>query len=218
MVWANDTAVDRYIHISTGSIYLRNGDVSFVNETNIPDSFFNAYANTKRLVETDLESGFKGQGLFIIRPRMVIGPGDKSWLPAIQDDLASKVLPLSDNMIQPTSVDYLANSVVHLATLPSDKPGVYNVCGSEVLSLRDMVEPLIEGRKLIIPWPKKLGKAALRSRIFRRTSIADQLFHLSCDFTMDCSRILQTGLPLQKESASDLITAYLNSCTQNSTD
>lgn len=210
MTWANTKAVGRYIHISTASIYLRRGDVSFVDETNIPENLFNQYAKVKRLVEIDLESGFEAQGLFIIRPRMVIGPGDKSWMPAIQDDLESPIIFLSDNLIQPTSVNHLASSVVHLANLPTELSGTYNVCGAEVLRVRDLIEPLIEGRKLVIPWPKQLGKAVLKSGMFK-TTLADHLFHLSCDFTMDCAKITRTGLPPQSESASDMIQAYLNS-------
>lgn len=215
MTWANDRAVEKYIHISTASVYLRAGDVSFVSETDIPDTFFNAYAKVKRLVETDLESDFTGQGLFIIRPRMVIGPGDKSWLPAIENELNRRVLLFSDNLIQPTSVDHLAHSVVHLANLPINMAGVYNVCGSEVLSLRDMIEPLLQGRKLIIPWPKRLGKAVLNSGLFKSGYIADQLFNLSCEFTMDCSKILQTGFQPPSETVYDVVNAYLNASDSN---
>lgn len=76
--------VERFIHLSSPSVYFQYKDQFNLSEEDIPTSFSNAYAQTKYLSEKEVLKENSSEFLTLcLRPRGVIGAGDRNWLPRI---------------------------------------------------------------------------------------------------------------------------------------
>ncbi len=83
---AREAGVQRFINLSSPTIYFAYRDQHDLRETDVPARFVNAYAATKyRAEQLVTEAHSPELATVSLRPRGVIGAGDTSWLPRIID-------------------------------------------------------------------------------------------------------------------------------------
>lgn len=217
--FSKEKNIAKYILVSTSSVYLKNADVENAKEVDLPPSFFNSYARVKRLAELEtlnLEADFKK---IILRPRMVMGAGDTSWLPYLYNyaNRGFYAEPSRDVFIQPTPIQLLGLTASHIINHQSMKTGIYNITGGKRLPYRDLLNQLNSASKnknrIKLTFPGTLGKWILRSHLFHEKQLADLIFNMSCSLTLNCDKIASTGLDLNKFKIEDAIDEFLK--TQN---
>lgn len=114
-----------------------------------------AYARTKAEGEAAVLAAFPQA--VILRPSVVFGPEDQMFNRFAEMARLSPVLPLvgAETRFQPVYVDDVAAAAVAAATGEA-APGVYELGGPEVMTLREMVAEMlkvIERRRLLIGLP-----------------------------------------------------------------
>jgi 2-alkyl-3-oxoalkanoate reductase len=83
---ARKAGVGRFINISSPSIYFDYRHQLSLKEEDLPRRFVNAYASTKHAAERLVSEAHRRDFLTVsLRPRGVIGAGDRNWLPRILD-------------------------------------------------------------------------------------------------------------------------------------
>lgn len=129
---AQKNNVRRFINISSPSIYFSFEDQFDLKETDLPKKFSNAYALTKFQAEQLVQAAHKPNFLTVsLRPRGVIGAGDKNWLPRIIEMQKSGTLVqpgLGENLADFTCVENLIDAIELCLTTDEKNMGeVYNI-------------------------------------------------------------------------------------------
>lgn len=132
----------RFIHMSTASVYSHKGDSYNLSEDHgKTEGFLNAYTSSKAQAETVALSDLRGNGVFILRPHAVYGPGDTTLLPRVEAGIHFNRLVLprgGSSLISLTRVENLAQIVLDIAGLEKDTSGgVFNVCDGTPVRLCD---------------------------------------------------------------------------------
>lgn len=148
---AGQAQVQRFVHISTPSLYF-----DFQPRHNIPESFLaarfaNAYAETKFLAEGCIQQAqqlYPTTRFTLLRPRGIFGPHDRVIVPRLQEQLErfKGVLKLPRGGQACVDLTFALN-VVHAMYLASTQPtlppaAVYNISNQEPMVLRDVIEAL----------------------------------------------------------------------------
>ncbi len=142
---AKENGVQRFIHLSSPSIYFQLKDQMNLKEEDIPSEIFDSYGQTKyeseKLVLSQNDESFL---TIAFRPRGVIGAGDKSWLPRIVELYQSGQLIIpgkGDNVVDFTSCHNLVALLIRCLELPSDVFGeVYNITNGAPVPLWPFVK------------------------------------------------------------------------------
>lgn len=129
--------VKRLIHVSTPSLYFDFNDRLNIREDDpLPARFVNAYAETKRLAELEVDRAFAG-GLpaITIRPRALFGPGDTTIMPRLIRAAEKGFLPLfgdGGTMIDVTYVENVVDALLLCQRAPESALGKkYNITNGE---------------------------------------------------------------------------------------
>lgn len=112
----------------------------------------------------------------IFRPSIIYGPGDGFVNLFARMARVSPVIPLiggGATKFQPVPVEAVADAFVGALTEPRAAGQTYDLCGPETLSLREIIDAILEatGRrrlKLPVPWPVARLQASLLEFIFPR--------------------------------------------------
>lgn len=132
----------RFIHMSTASVYNHRGDGYNLSEEQAQvDGFLNAYTASKSQAEDIVLNDDRENGVFILRPHAVYGPGDTTLLPRVEAGIhfSRLILPRGGaSLMSLTRVENLAQVVLEIAGLgKSAKGGVFNVCDGTPVRLCD---------------------------------------------------------------------------------
>lgn len=148
---AGQAQVQRFVHISTPSLYF-----DFQARRNIPETFMakrfaNAYAETKFMAEGCIQQAqqrYPATRFTLLRPRGIFGPHDRVIVPRLQEQLArfNGVLKLPRGGQACVDLTFVLN-VVHAMYLASTQPtlppaAVYNISNQEPMVLREVIEAL----------------------------------------------------------------------------
>lgn len=148
---AQQNKIKRFVNISSPSIYFSFKDQFNLKETERPDKFSNFYALTKFQAEQVVQSAHSPNFLTVsLRPRGVIGAGDKNWLPRIIEMQKNKRLIQpgnGENLVDFTCVENLIDAIELCLTTDEKNMGeVYNISNGQPEKLWMVIE---ESLKLV---------------------------------------------------------------------
>lgn len=142
---ARRAGVGRLVHVSTPSLYFRDGGGENVREDAPLPPPVNEYVRTKRLAEDLVRgAGEDGWETVMLRPRALIGAGDPSILPRLIRALEKGRLPVigtGTNLTDLTCVENAVEALVLAATAPADRVAgkVYNITNGGPVALWDIL-------------------------------------------------------------------------------
>ncbi len=137
--------VKKFINISSPSIYFDYKDQFNLKESEIPRFFSNAYAETKYQSECEVIAANSNKfNTISLRPRGVIGMGDRNWLPRIIEmkKKGSLIQPGDgSNIVDFTSVENLVDAIELCLIAPSESYGTtYNITNGSPEKLWGVIE------------------------------------------------------------------------------
>jgi nucleoside-diphosphate-sugar epimerase len=153
---ARSGGAQRFVFISTPSIYFRFADQVGVREDTPLPPPVNAYARSKReaeqlvLAATDLDP-------IILRPRGLYGAGDTTLLPRLISTARARPLPLMRDGRATTDLTHVDDVVTAiLAALKAKSPAqrIFNISGGEALNVRDVAERAAARAGITVRWRK----------------------------------------------------------------
>jgi len=141
--------VKRFIFLSTPSIYFQPTDRFNITEQDLPKRLFDSYARSKYEAEQYVQSVHSDHfTVAILRPRMVIGAGDKRILPALIEARRSGLLQRVGrgmNQVSMTSVSNLMDAIDACVTAPVENlGGVFNIADAEPVNLWATINYLMQ--------------------------------------------------------------------------
>lgn len=140
--------IGRLVHVSTPSLYFDYTDRLNVPESApLPHKAANAYAETKRLAEREVDHAFaSGLPVITIRPRAIFGPGDQAILPRLLLANRQGRIPIINGgraLIDLTYIDNVVEVILKCMHSPEATLGrKYNITNGEPLPFIDLVERL----------------------------------------------------------------------------
>ena len=140
--------IDRFIYISTPSLYYNGEDRIMVKESDpLPENFVNSYSKTKRQAEVLLEKS--NLNYIIIRPRAIIGRGDSVIMPRLikAHSLGRlKIIGKGNNIVDLTSVENVVHSII--LSIKANKEAlnnIYNITDDCPVSLWECINVVLNG-------------------------------------------------------------------------
>lgn len=143
-------SVQRFVHVSTPSVYFNYKDQFDVAEDYVlPSRFASDYAATKYVAECRVRDAFAaGLPALIIRPRAIFGPGDPALFPRLMRANDRFGIPLVDGgnaRIDLTYVDNVIDALLGCAHAPESLLGeVFNISNGEPVQFVDAVSRLFD--------------------------------------------------------------------------
>jgi 2-alkyl-3-oxoalkanoate reductase len=154
---AKKNSVRRYIYISTPSMYFELNDKFNIKESDpLPAKYINAYAETKRLAEIELEKA--AIPFVIFRPRALTGRGDTVILPRLiraYDEGRLKIVGNGKNIADLTSVANVVEAIILALTTEKGINQTYNITNGAPVKLWDSITDILN----------KLGKTPPTKKI-----------------------------------------------------
>lgn len=146
---AKMNGVKRFINISSPSIYFQNKHQILLKETDLPEKISDIYALTKFQAEQLVQEAHTAEFLTLsLRPRGVIGAGDRNWLPRIIEMKKSGRLVRpgdGDNLADFTCIDNLLDVIELCLTTSADNFGdVYNISNGSPDKLWSVITQALE--------------------------------------------------------------------------
>ena len=148
---AGAQGVQRFVHVSTPSLYFDYSHRLNIPETFVPKRYVNAYAQTKALAEQKIQQAtraFPAMRTALIRPRGIFGKYDQALVPRIERVLNERHgrVPLPNGgkaLVDLTHVD----NVVHAMWLATTREGVpsghaFNITNGEPTTVAAVLERL----------------------------------------------------------------------------
>jgi nucleoside-diphosphate-sugar epimerase len=155
LILAKVGGANRFVHISTPSLYFRFRDQVRVREDADLPSPVNAYAATKREAET-LVHGERGIDSILLRPRGLYGTGDTALLPRLLRAARAGPLPLirgGNAETDLTHVDDVVGAVLAALNAPAGlSQRVFNISGGEPLPVKRIAEAAGERAGVAVRW------------------------------------------------------------------
>lgn len=142
---ASHAGVERFVHLSSPSIYFRLADQFDLPETFVPPRrWINAYAETKWQSEQCVaDARHAAMSRTILRPRAVFGEGDRAIFPRIVRLARRGWFPQIGNgeaLIDTTYVGNVADAVVAALSAPTHaEPQVFNITNGEPLPVNELL-------------------------------------------------------------------------------
>lgn len=160
------SSVQRFVFVSSPSIYFRAEDQLQLTETFTPPARWpTAYAETKWAAECRVRAA-SDLNPVILRPRAVFGPGDTAIVPRVMAVARSGWFPLPSNGRAWTDVTYIDNvvaAVVLALQAGSELSGQsFNITNGESIRVRDLLSRLfaaLDIRTRFITVPRRLALA-----------------------------------------------------------
>ncbi|MEZ5946925.1 MAG: NAD(P)-dependent oxidoreductase [Hyphomonas sp.] len=146
--------VQRFVHISSPSIYFRFADQERVTEDTALPAPVNAYAESKArseylvLQEPSLDP-------VVLRPRGLYGPGDTALLPRLLRTARERPLPLIRDGVAATDLTFIDDAVdAILAAMRIQQPParIFNVSGGEPVRIQTISEMAAKRAGVDIRW------------------------------------------------------------------
>jgi nucleoside-diphosphate-sugar epimerase len=137
-------SADRFVHVSTTSVY--SDDVPVVNvseDASVGDCAYSAYGRSKAEAERVLLTA--ARPAIVLRPHIVYGPGDTTLLPRLLAAERFGRLPVpgtGDNRLSVTHVENLAIAVERALHAPVVR-GVFNVSDAETPTVDELLTTVL---------------------------------------------------------------------------
>jgi len=170
-------SVERFVHLSSPSIYFRFAHQFNVDEAQCPAQFVNDYAQTKREAERVVATAHeRGLHTIMLRPRAVYGEGDAAIMPRVLKVARRGVFPLFDSgraHIDTTYVGNVVEAAWRAAHAPRERSGrVYNITDGASLSVRELLDHVFRAlqwrvRFVNVPTSLALAMAGIAETIAR---------------------------------------------------
>lgn len=141
--------VERFVHISTPSLYFHDEDRVNVREDQaLPQKFMNHYTETKFIAEQRIDDAFaRGLPVITLRPRALFGPEDNAIIPRLIEVNRRKFIPFMNPEVQ-IDLTYVENVVDAIClSLTSEQRTLgqkYNITNGEPISLVKVLQLLFE--------------------------------------------------------------------------
>lgn len=138
---ANQLGAQRFVHVSTASVYFRYKDQDNLTEDQIADKFVNAYARTKYLAEQEALARTELSPV-VLRPRGIYGAGDTALLPRLLRVARRRPIPrfAQSGATDITHVeDVVAACRAALDAGPEATASVLNISGGVGVPLADII-------------------------------------------------------------------------------
>lgn len=151
---ARAAGVQRFVHISSPSVYFRFADQERVPEDTVLPPPVNAYAATKAKGET-LVLTDPALDPIILRPRGLYGPGDTALLPRLLRAARQRPLPLMRGGNAATDLTYITDvvdAVLAAMRAPSPASRIFNISGGQALSIRTVAEQAATKAGIQVRW------------------------------------------------------------------
>ncbi|MGW9123680.1 NAD-dependent epimerase/dehydratase family protein [Paenibacillus chitinolyticus] len=163
--------VRRLVNVSTPSIYFDYRDrLGISEEEPLPKRGVNAYAQTKRQAESELDAARKaGLPVIMIRPRGLFGPGDTAIFPRLLRANEEKFVPVFGGgraLMDVTYVDNVTEALLCCAHADKACDGQkYNITNGEPVYVYELLAELFRllempFRARKVPYPAAYGAAA----------------------------------------------------------
>ncbi|MFF2155340.1 NAD-dependent epimerase/dehydratase family protein [Paenibacillus chitinolyticus] len=163
--------VRRLVNVSTPSIYFDYRDrLGISEEEPLPGRGVNAYAQTKRQAESELDAAHKaGLPVITIRPRGLFGPGDTAIFPRLLRANEEKFVPIFGGgraFMDVTYVDNVTEALLCCARADKACDGQkYNITNGEPVYVYELLAELfrlleVPFRARKVPYPAAYGAAA----------------------------------------------------------
>ncbi|WP_028776359.1 NAD-dependent epimerase/dehydratase family protein [Shimazuella kribbensis] len=142
--------IERFIHISTPSLYFnRNSKVNVTEKEPLPPEFPSYYTKTKWKAEMIVQEGVKrGLPAVILRPRALFGEYDQTLVPRLLRANEKLFIPLVDHGTILTDVTYVKNVVhaIECSRTADEKYNgeVYNITNDEPKTIKEILDLLFE--------------------------------------------------------------------------
>lgn len=170
------SGVSRFINISTPSVYFDLKDHLNIRENFLPKRFIDNYARTKYQAETRVTAAHADQlGTVSLRPRMVIGPGDKYIFPrmiALHKEGKLKRIGQGRNLVSITTLENMLLAL-DLCVFGSETVlgKVYNIANAEPVLLWELVDEVMAQLKLppvtqSVPYSVAYGAGWMNERAY----------------------------------------------------
>jgi nucleoside-diphosphate-sugar epimerase len=167
--------VDRFIHVSSASVYSGDQSGQHLTETSsVGNSLYTAYARTK--VEAEKLVLSSGRSAVILRPQAVYGPGDTTLLPRILAARRFGWLAVPGNGRNCISVTHVLN-FVHAVECVLKSPVmrcILNVADADPVSVDELLSTLLQrykARTRLFYIPRPIAWAA--------ATISEGIWHLA---------------------------------------
>ena len=143
--------VEKFIHISSPSVYFKFKDQENINEGQpLPESFPSFYTWSKYQAECLVDKAFQQSDLntITLRPRAIFGPGDRTLLPRLIRSARKNGLPrigLGENIVDLTYVDNVVESI--RCAIQANERCIgqkYNITNGEPINLWNFIEEIFK--------------------------------------------------------------------------
>lgn len=139
--------IKKYVFISTPSLYFDSTDRFNIKESDpLPSKFINAYAETKRLAEIELEKS--SIPYIILRPRALTGRGDTVIMPRLIrafNEGKLKIIGNGENIVDLTSVANVADAIILSIDAPENACNeIYNISNGEPVNLWEKINMVLQ--------------------------------------------------------------------------
>lgn len=159
--------VRHFVLVSTPAVTFSFADRLAIREDEPLPPPVNAYAETKRIAETETLADPRIDPI-VLRPRAIYGRGDKALLPRLVRAAQAGPLPLLRGgraRVNLTHVDDVCRAIVAALVAPTGLRGVWNIACEEELPVRAIAEQAaarsgVAVRWRSVPWP--LAREAVR--------------------------------------------------------
>ena len=165
--------VDRFIHVSSASVYSGNRGLRQISEdASVGEGLHTAYAVSKAEAE-QLVLDSKRSAV-ILRPRAVYGAGDTTLTPRLLAARRWGLLPVPGDGRNRMSVTHILNFVhaVECVLNSSVKCGVFNIADSESMSVDELLHAILrqhsaDARLIHVPRSVAWAAAVVSERVWR---------------------------------------------------
>jgi len=144
---ATQNRIHKFIFISTPSLYFNSLHRFNIKESDpLPRKFINAYAETKRLAEIELEKSTIPYIIF--RPRALTGRGDTVIMPRLIrafDEGKLKIIGTGKNIVDLTSVANVVDAIILGLNATSEATNeIYNISNDEPVYLWEKIDLVLK--------------------------------------------------------------------------
>lgn len=163
---AVNAGISHFLFVSSSSVYFDFKDRFDIRESDpLPGNPVTAYTHSKRLAEELVQSVAVKDGLqsTIIRPRGIIGAGDRSIAPRLLKVAERGFVPLPNGgnaLVDVTCVEDVANALICASQKKTsqEKAGIYNITSGQPVYVRNLIKDTLEANGMkarLIPLPTK---------------------------------------------------------------
>jgi nucleoside-diphosphate-sugar epimerase len=151
--FAVSRGIERFVHISTPSLYFDFQNRQMIRETFCPAKPVNHYARTKQMAEAEVFCFSQRLHTTVLRPRGIFGKHDTTIFPRLVALGDGAGIPLSRNgnaVVDVTHVDNVVHAIHQALRCHHDSGRVYNITNDQPMRVIDLIERLsyVLGREM----------------------------------------------------------------------